>query len=72
VSCWRYVPERPAGVENRRTGRPVTHLAGQIEFARLLNARGHTLGQAAARSGIPETSLQRYLASGVLAPEAAP
>ena len=60
-----------AGGGNRRTGRPIAHPAGKIEFTRLLKARGHTLGQVAARTGIPKTSLHRYLASGAPAPEAA-
>ncbi|WP_326640002.1 recombinase family protein [Streptosporangium sp. NBC_01755] len=43
------------------TGRPVAHPADKIEYARLLKAQGHTLGQVAAKTGIPKTSLHRYL-----------
>ena len=43
--------------------------ATRQSLERQLKARGHTLGQVAARTGIPNTSLHRYLASGV--PEAA-
>ncbi|MER6831968.1 recombinase family protein [Streptosporangium sp. NPDC000563] len=45
----------------RHIGRPVAHPADKIEYARLLKAQGHTLGQVAAKTGIPKTSLHRYL-----------
>jgi AcrR family transcriptional regulator len=35
----------------------------KIEYARLLKGQGRSLGQIAARTGIPKTSLHRYLAS---------
>jgi hypothetical protein len=33
----------------------------KVEFARLLKDQGHTLGEIAAKTGIPKTSLHRYL-----------
>jgi DNA invertase Pin-like site-specific DNA recombinase len=50
-----------AEANNRRTGRPLAHPADKIEFAQLLKGQGHTLGQIAAKTGIPKTSLHRYL-----------
>jgi DNA invertase Pin-like site-specific DNA recombinase len=50
-----------AEANDRRTGRPLAHPADKIEFARLLKGQGHTLGQIAAKTGIPKTSLHRYL-----------
>jgi len=35
---------------------------GKIEYARLLKAQGTSLGKIAAKTGIPKTSLHRYLA----------
>jgi IclR helix-turn-helix domain len=43
----------------------------KIEYARLLKGEGHTLGQIAAKTGIPKTSLHRYLAGNVPATEVA-
>ncbi|WP_406314549.1 hypothetical protein OHA77_39735 [Streptosporangium sp. NBC_01639] len=40
------------------------HLAEKIEYARLLKAQGESPGQIAAKTGIPKTSLHRYLSSG--------
>ena len=48
-----------------RIGRPLAHPPDKIEYARLLKAEGHTLGQIAAKTGIPKTSLHRYLAGNV-------
>ena len=52
-----------AEANDRRTGRPLAHRppCRQIEFAQLLKGQGHTLGQIAAKTGIPKTSLHRYL-----------
>ncbi|MFF4615475.1 hypothetical protein [Nonomuraea jabiensis] len=47
----------------RQIGRPVAHAADKIEYARLLHAEGDSLGVIAAETGIPETSLHRYLAT---------
>ena len=54
-----------AEARNRRIGRPFAHPADKIEFARLLKGQGHTLGQITAKTGIPKTSLHRYLADAV-------
>ena len=50
-----------AQAAGRQVGRPVAHPAEKIEYARLLKDQGHTLGQITARTGIPKTSLHRYL-----------
>ncbi|GAA2636745.1 hypothetical protein GCM10010399_82260 [Dactylosporangium fulvum] len=42
-------------------GRPVAHPADKIEYARLLKAQGASLGTIATKTGIPKTSLHRYL-----------
>jgi DNA invertase Pin-like site-specific DNA recombinase len=52
-----------AEAAGRHVGRPVAHPADKIDYARLLKQQGHTLGQIAAKTGIPKTSLHRYLAS---------
>src|SRR5215475_2988727 len=52
-----------AEAAGRHVGRPVAHPAEKIEYARLLKAQGDTLGQIAAKTGIPKTSLHRYLAA---------
>ena|SRR5260221_5860577 len=44
-------------------GRPAAHPEETIEYAGLLKGQGRSLGQIAARTGIPKTSLHRYLAS---------
>ena len=46
----------------RQVGRPIAHPADKIEYARLLKGRGDSLSQIAAKTGIPKTSLHRYLA----------
>jgi hypothetical protein len=50
-----------AQAAGRQVGRPVAHPADKIEYARLLQAQGHRLGAIAAKTGIPKTSLHRYL-----------
>src|SRR6266545_4244336 len=45
--------------------RSLAHPPDKIEYARLLKGEGHTLGQIAAKTGIPKTSLHRYLAGNV-------
>jgi len=57
-----------AEARNRRIGRPLAHSAGKVEYARLLRAQGRSLGQIAAKTGIPKTSLHRYLVSAELTP----
>lgn len=51
-----------AEAAGRQVGRPLAHPADKIEYARLLKARGDSLGQVAAKTGIPKTSVHRYLA----------
>ncbi|HEY0933179.1 MAG TPA: recombinase family protein [Trebonia sp.] len=51
-----------AEAAGRQVGRPIAHPGDKIEYARLLRAQGETLGQIAAKTGIPKTSLHRYLA----------
>lgn len=51
-----------AEAAGRRVGRPVAHPDDKIEYARLLKAQGTSLGKIAAKTGIPKTSLHRYLA----------
>jgi DNA invertase Pin-like site-specific DNA recombinase len=50
-----------AKASNRHVGRPIAHPADKIEYARLLKAQGSSLGVIAAKTGIPKTSLHRYL-----------
>ena len=45
----------------RHLGRPLAHPADKIEYAKLLKDPGSSLGQIAAKKGIPKTSLHRYL-----------
>jgi DNA invertase Pin-like site-specific DNA recombinase len=52
-----------AEATGRRVGRPVAHSLDKIEYARLLKAQGTSLGKIATKTGIPKTSLHRYLAS---------
>jgi DNA invertase Pin-like site-specific DNA recombinase len=53
-----------AETTGRRVGRPVAHPpADKIGYARLLNAQGASLGKIATKTGIPKTSLHRYLAA---------
>jgi DNA invertase Pin-like site-specific DNA recombinase len=50
-----------AEAAGRQIGRPVAHPEDKIEYARLLRAQGDSLGIIAAKTGIPKTSLHRYL-----------
>jgi DNA invertase Pin-like site-specific DNA recombinase len=52
-----------AEAAGRHVGRPVAHSADRIEYARLLKAQGERLGQITAKTGIPKSSLHRYLAA---------
>lgn len=47
----------------RQIGRPLAHPEDKIQYARLLKAQGDSLGVIATKTGIPKTSLHRYLAS---------
>ncbi|MDT3443826.1 recombinase family protein [Pseudofrankia sp. BMG5.37] len=51
-----------AEAKGRHVGRPIAHPADKIEYARLLKANGESLGAIATKTGIPKTSLHRYLA----------
>ena len=50
-----------AEAKGRHIGRPVAHPADKIEYAQLLKAQGASLGAIATKTGIPKTSLHRYL-----------
>jgi DNA invertase Pin-like site-specific DNA recombinase len=50
-----------AEAAGRRIGRPAAHPTDKIEYARLLKGQGVSLGQIATKTGIPKTSLHRYL-----------
>src|SRR5438128_9628695 len=52
-----------AGSSPRKVGRPRAHSGGRVEQARQLRAAGVSLGRIAAQTGIPKTSLHRYLVS---------
>lgn len=51
-----------AQAAGRQIGRSLAHPADKIEYARLLKGRGGSLSQIAAKTGIPRTSVHRYLA----------
>jgi DNA invertase Pin-like site-specific DNA recombinase len=51
-----------AETAGRQIGRPIAHPEDKIEYARLLKAQGDSLGAISAKTGIPKTSLHRYLA----------
>jgi hypothetical protein len=55
-----------AEAKNRRIGRPLAHPADKVEYARLLKEQGRTLGEIAARTGIPKTTLLDSTGLGVL------
>lgn len=46
----------------RRIGRPTAWPDDKIDYARLLRQQGKSLGEIASKTGIPKTSLHRYLA----------
>jgi DNA invertase Pin-like site-specific DNA recombinase len=50
-----------AEANDRHAGRPLAHPADRIEYARLLKDQGDSLGVIATKTGIPTTSLHRYL-----------
>ncbi|MEU8319629.1 recombinase family protein [Nonomuraea sp. NPDC048881] len=52
-----------AEAKGKHVGRPIAHSAAKIDYARLLKAEGDSLAQIAAKTGIPKTSLHRYLSS---------
>jgi DNA invertase Pin-like site-specific DNA recombinase len=50
-----------AEAAGRRIGRPIAHPADKIEYARLLKEQGISLTQISAKTGIPKTSVHRYV-----------
>ncbi|MEU4779248.1 recombinase family protein [Micromonospora sp. NPDC023633] len=52
-----------AQAQGRNIGRPKAHSAAQIEHAQLLRERGESLSQISHKTGIPKSSLRRYLGS---------
>ena len=50
-----------AEAAGRQVGRPLAHPGEKIEHARLLKAQGDSLAVIAGKTGIPKTSLHRYL-----------
>lgn len=51
-----------AEAKGRRIGRPAAWPCDKIDYARLLREQGKSLGEIASKTGIPKTSLHRYLA----------
>ncbi|MGW4094441.1 recombinase family protein [Nocardia sp. NPDC004750] len=56
-----------AEASGRRVGRPVAHPDDKIEYARLLRRENKSLAEIAEKTGIPRTSLHRYLRSAATA-----
>ncbi|GIF08895.1 helix-turn-helix domain-containing protein [Actinoplanes siamensis] len=54
-------PRRCRESRPARPGGPAAHLPEKIEHARLLKAQGDSLAEIARKTGIPKTSLHRYL-----------
>jgi DNA invertase Pin-like site-specific DNA recombinase len=50
-----------ATAAGKRIGRPLTHPAEKIEYARLMRARCESLSPIVTKTGIPKASLHRYL-----------
>lgn len=50
-----------AQAAGRHVGRPIAHSPETIEYARLLKNQGASLGHIATKTGIPKTTLHRYL-----------
>ncbi|WP_327725012.1 recombinase family protein [Streptomyces europaeiscabiei] len=50
-----------AEAAGRRIGRPLAHPADKVEYARLLKNQGASYGEISTKTGIPKTSLHRYL-----------
>lgn len=53
-----------AEAAGKRTGRPRAHAEGTIDYARLLRDKGASLSEVSEKTGIPKSSLTRYLAAG--------
>ncbi|EST18893.1 recombinase family protein [Streptomyces roseochromogenus] len=52
-----------AKANGRHVGRPVAHPAEKIDYARLLQEQGDSLGRIAAKTGIPKAALHHYLSA---------
>ncbi len=63
--------EKDIGVRSL-AGRPIAHPQDKIEYARLFKAQGDSLCAISAKTGIPKTSLYRYLAESGPATDASP
>jgi DNA invertase Pin-like site-specific DNA recombinase len=50
-----------AEAKGRHIGRPTAWPDDKIDYARLLREQGNSLGEIASKTGIPKTSLHRYL-----------
>ena len=50
-----------AEATGRQVGRPRAHCTDKIDYTSLLHQQGRSLGEIAAKTGIPKTSLHRYL-----------
>jgi DNA invertase Pin-like site-specific DNA recombinase len=50
-----------AEAKGRRIGRPNAWPDDKVDYARLLRQQGSSLGEITAKTGIPKTSLHRYL-----------
>lgn len=55
-----------AQAAGRAVGRPIAHSPEGIEYARLLKAQGHSIRVISTKTGIPRSSLSRYLAPASL------
>jgi DNA invertase Pin-like site-specific DNA recombinase len=56
-----------AEASGRRGGRPVAHSDDKVKYARLLRRENKSLAEIAKKTGIPKTSLHRYLRSAATA-----
>lgn len=52
-----------AAAAGRHIGRPRAHSDAQIEYAQMLRAKDHSLSEIVKKTGIPKSSLRRYLAT---------
>jgi hypothetical protein len=55
-----------AEANGRQVGRPGAHPADTIDYACLLLGQGKSYGEISAKTGIPRSSLHRYLAASAL------
>ena len=50
-----------AEAAGRQVGGPRAHCTDKVDYASLLRQQGRSLGEIAAKTAIPKTSLHRYL-----------